>query len=473
MAEIPLPIGSYKLPSPDASTRRLVNVYAAAAPPDKPRNKPAHLIRAPGVRTFGDTAQSEIRGFKFMKGVLYAVGGANLYSVASTGIVTQIAGTAISGNGIVRMETNGTSLVITPNNGEAFSSDGVAVVQMTDPVLISGSGPADVTFLDQYLVFRRRGTAQFFSTGLSALTFDALDVTTADGQPDNVVGLIANNRELIIPGETSTERWYNAANPTGSPFSRSPQGFYEIGCAAGNSLANQDNSVAMLANDKTFRRLGSTWDRVSHDGIDSILARMTLLSDCYAIPYRQEGHHFIAWTFPNAGRTMVIDYNTNEWHERESRIATVSLGRWRVSCVIDAFGFQIVGDSVSGKIGILDPDTHEEWGEPQCVTWTYQPVYAERLVASHRRLEIGVSAGQGAVVGQGVDPLLTLKVSDNGGQTYRSKPVRSLGKLGEYQKRTTYDNLGESRARVYSCEVSDPVRLFVVDTILDVEGARK
>lgn len=430
------------------------------------------LVRAPGIRTFTDTGEPEVRGAIVMGSMLFAVAGASLYSISSGGVATELTGDAITGNGPVRIATNGTDIVITPGNGDGFSSDGSTVTQITDGTFIDADGGADPAFLDGYLVFRRRGTAEFFNTGLNDVTFNALDVATAEGAPDKLVGIIVNNRELILPGETSTERWYNAGNSPGSPFSRSPQGFYEIGCAASASLANQDNAVVMLANDKTIRRLGSVWERISHHGIESILQRMSQISDCIALPYTQEGHHFVAFTFGNAGRTLVIDLNTGEWHERESRINTVSIGRWRPSCVTQAYGLQIVGDSQSGKLGILDPDTHEEWGEPQVVSWTYQPVYADRLRASHRHLEIGVASGQGLSSGQGQDPLLTLHVSDDGGNTWRARPTRSLGRLGEYRKRVQYWNLGESRERVYRCEVSDPIRLFVLDTLLGVEGGR-
>lgn len=471
---VPLPIGTYKLPANEASSRVLTNLFAAVTPPDKPRNQPVHLIRAPGIAAFGDTEQAETRGAVVMNGVLYVVAGANLYSVASTGVCTQVTGAAISGNGPVRVRANAAGqLVITPGDGNGFSSDGATVIAYADPDFSSGDGGADVDFLDQYLVFRRRGTAQIFNTSLNGLAIDPVDVTTIDGAPDNLVGLLVNNREIILPGETSTERWYNAANTTGSPFSRSPSGFYNIGCAAGASLANQDNAPAMLANDKTFRRLNAVWDRISHDGIDSVVHRFAQVDDCYAIPYTQEGHLFIAWTFPNAGRTFVIDYNTKEWHERESRIGTVSIGRWRPVFCIDAFGKQIVGDSQTGKLGVLDPDTHEEWGEPQVVSWTYQPIIAQGQRASHRRLEIGVAAGRGTATGQGKNPLLTLHVSDDGGNTFpRTKQTKSLGMLGEYRKRIQYFNLGESRSRVYRCDVSDPIRLFVLDTLTDVDGAR-
>jgi len=469
---LPLPIGSYKLPVPGASTRVLLNCYAQEAPPEKPNEEPVTLIRAPGIAAFGDTAQAEVRGFTQLGDTLFTVAGSKLCSVSSGGTVTLLTGAAISGNGPVRVENNGTDIVVTPGNGDGFTSDGSTVAQITDPDFTTDGGGADVVFLDQYFVFRRPGTARFFNSGLNDTTFNALDIATAEGAPGALNGLIANNRELILTKEKSIERWYDAENSPGSPFSRSPNGFYEIGCRAGESLANQDNSVAMLANDLTFRRLTDIWRRISNHGVESVLQRMEVTSDCFALPYSQEGHLFVAFTFRNAGRTFVVDFTTGEWHERDSIIDTVNIGRWRPQCIIQAYGKQIVGDSASGKLGILDPDTHEEWGEPQRMSWTYQPVVAQRRLVSHRRFELGLSAGQGTATGQGENPLATLFVSDDGGNVYRARPVRSVGRLGEYRKRVQWYNLGSSEQRVYRVDITDPIRMFIIDTQLDATGGR-
>ncbi|MCC7462098.1 MAG: hypothetical protein IT480_06495 [Gammaproteobacteria bacterium] len=473
MAVLSLPLGSYRLPAPAASTRRLVNCYAEQAPAEAPRGQPAMLVRAPGIASFVDTGAAEVRGLIVMGANLYACAGSNLFKVTEAGAVTALSGASISGNGPVRMATNGTSIIVAPGlPGNAWSSDGATVVEVTDGTFLDGGGGLDPVFVDGYLVCRKPSSARFFNSGLNALTWNALDIATAEGAPDNLVGLTVNNRELILPGEVTTERWYNAGQSPGSPFARSPQGLYEIGCAAGGSLASQDNSVLMLANDFTIRRLGATWERVSQHAIEAILQRMSVRSDCYALAYRQEGHHFVAFTFPSEGRTLVIDLNTMEWHERESRIDTVSIGRWRPSCITQAWGKQIVGDSESGKLGILDPDTHTEWGEPQVMSWTYPSVYAEGLRAMHRRLEIGLAAGQGLTSGQGSNPLITLHVSDDGGNTWRARPTRETGKIGEYRKRVQWFNLGAARDRAYRCEMSDPVRTLVLDTQVDAIGAR-
>jgi hypothetical protein len=382
-------------------------------------------------------------------------------------------GVAISGAGPVRVAANGTDLVIAPGNGQAFSCDGTTVVQITDPDFLAGGGGADPVYLDGYINFRRPGTRSFFNSGIEDLTFNALDIGSANGTTGDLVGQIVNNRELVLVKERSTELWYNAANAIGTPFSRSPDGFKELGCAAAASLCVQDNAPVMLAGDGTFVRLQGVWNRISQHGIESVLQRLAVRSDCLALPYTQEGHKFVAFNFASDGRTLVVDFSTGEWHERESMTAAgVSLGAWRVQAIIEAYGKTIVGDRVSGQIGILDPDTHEEFGDPQVMSWTYAPVYAAGLRASHRRIEFGFTAGQGTATGQGENPLFTMFVSDDGGNTFRARPTKELGRLGDYQKTLAYDNCGESKNRVYRGQLSDPVRMFVLDTQLDVEGAR-
>jgi hypothetical protein len=468
MAIIPLPLGSYQLAAPAASCRRLVNCFAEAAPQDGGK-QPAILHRAPGILAWGDTGAVECRGGVVMGGVLYVCADDTLYSVASDGTETALTGDAITGNGPVRMESNGTTIVVCPGNGDGFSSDGSTVAEITDVDFVDGADPA---FVDGYLVFRQVGTENFFNSGLDAITFNGLDITNADGAPDNLVGLIANNRELILPGERSTERWYNAGLSPGSPFARSPNGFYEIGCAAGQSLLNQDNTALMLANDLTFRRLGASWERVSQHGIETVLQDMDQVSDCYGMAYRQGGHHFAVWTFPNAGRTLCLDLNTQEWAERESRIDTVSIGRWRPAFIIEAYGKQIVGDSQSGQLGILDPDTHEEFGEPQVMEFQFQPLYAQNRSIQTRSFELGIAAGQGTISGQGSNPLCTLFISRDGGNTFIAKATRSIGRIGQYRRRVRWGGLGAASQLVPKIQLSDPVRTLVLDAIWEGEGAR-
>jgi hypothetical protein len=262
--------------------------------------------------------------------------------------------------------------------------------------------------------------------------------------------------------------WYNAANSTGSPFSRSPSGFINLGTPAGESLHSQDNSPFWLANDLTFRRLtGATPERVSQHGIEAVLSAISV-PDAYAVPHFVQGHLFIAWVFPSAGRTLVFDCTTKQWHERDS----LGYGAWRVTDVIQAYGNQVVLDRTSGKVGILDDNTFAEFDEPQRVLWTYQPIYAEGNLAVHNKFELIPSVGKGTALGQGQNPLATLRISDDGGNIFRTHTSLSLGEMGQYRKRLAWWKLGASKNRVYQIQVTDPVRLFAFDTQVDVVGAR-
>ena len=69
-------------------------------------------------------------------------------------------------------------------------------------------------------------------------------------------------------------------------------------------------------------------------------------------------------------------------------------------------------------------------------------------------------------------PEIMLAISDDGGQTFRNLPNRKLGRIGRYDWRAFWVGLGSARQRVYRAAVSDPVKVVVSDTVLDVDGGR-
>ena len=65
-----------------------------------------------------------------------------------------------------------------------------------------------------------------------------------------------------------------------------------------------------------------------------------------------------------------------------------------------------------------------------------------------------------------------MEFSDDGGRTWKKLPTRTLGKKGEYRDRAVWHNLGASRQRVYRGSVSDPVKVYIGNTIIEVRGGR-
>jgi hypothetical protein len=380
--------------------------------------------------------------------------------VSDTGVATALA--TIPGGARVSMADNGSDLVTVDPGTTGIYAYNAGLTTLADNAIKVG-------YLDGYFVFLRPGTRQVFNSGINAVTLDALDVFSAEATSGALLGLLVDGAEIILTKDTAVEVWYDAANDTGSPFSRSPDGRIKLGTAAGESLCQQDNSSFWLGNDKTFRRLQSTTPtKISNFGIDSQIERLATIADCFGFDYSLDGHLYVCWTFPSVGRTFCYDCATEEWHERGS----YGLGRWRANCTVNAYGMQLVGDSLSGKIGVLDPDVFTEWGQTQVCEWDYQLVAAQGNRLSHRRFELGINTGDGTLTGQGSAPVATLMISDDGGRTYRIKPTRSLGAMGQYTKRVHWENLGTARQRGYRIQVSDPVPLFAVDTQLETEGRR-
>ncbi len=69
----------------------------------------------------------------------------------------------------------------------------------------------------------------------------------------------------------------------------------------------------------------------------------------------------------------------------------------------------------------------------------------------------------------GVDPLVRLSFSDDGGRTFSLlQKWRSMGKQGEYTKRLRWLKMGQFRQRMIRLEITDPVRRNIVGVYLDV-----
>lgn len=455
-----LPISTYSLRSTPASSARLLNCYAEALPPDA--KSPVLLTGTHGVAAWTTVGTGPIHAMHAALGFLFVVTGTKLYKIDSNKVATELGDVGAAVN--LDMDSNTDSVVVV-NEPDAYYTDGTTFTQITDADFTS-RGAGDVEFVDNYLLFREPDSGRFFGADLgSPSAYSALNFATAEGSPDEMVGLKVDHRQVVLMGEKTIELWENTG-VSGFPFERSINGLLEIGCFNGRTVAKQDNSIFWLANDYTVRRLdGATPVRVSNHAVEKLIGDSSIASGT-AYAYSQDGHLFYVLTFPEV--TVVYDATTQEWHERETYGSTY----WKPACHANAFGLELVGDNTSNAIGYLDPETYQDFGGTRRVEWVYQPVYADSRYAFHDRLEVVLETGLGLTTGQGSDPEIMLDYSDDGGKTWVSMPNRSLGPLGTYETRVVWQRLGRSRMRVYRMAVSDPIPVYVTDTQLEVRGGR-
>lgn len=80
----------------------------------------------------------------------------------------------------------------------------------------------------------------------------------------------------------------------------------------------------------------------------------------------------------------------------------------------------------------------------------------------HQRLRVEMETGIGLSAGQGSDPFVILRCSDDGGHTFGPEHWKRAGKIGMYKARAFWVRLGRSRQRVYEIAMTDPVKAVIV-----------
>ncbi|MCV5997943.1 hypothetical protein, partial [Enterococcus faecalis] len=71
---------------------------------------------------------------------------------------------------------------------------------------------------------------------------------TAEGQPDPLVAILSDHREIFLFGTETIEVWYNSG-ASDFPFERNQGAFIEKGCGARYSVAKQNNTVYFIGSD--------------------------------------------------------------------------------------------------------------------------------------------------------------------------------------------------------------------------------
>jgi hypothetical protein len=459
MPAINFATNSYKSASLPISAQRLVNAYAEAEPQDA--KTPVAILGSPGLLPFAVCGSGPVRGFTFMNGVAYVVSGQRLYSLTSAGVVTDIGG-SIGGTAYLSMANNGTQIVIVNGvNGYVWSqANGFQVITSVNFF------PANtVTFFDNFFVFDKLGTNNFFiSASGDGTSYSGTDFAAAEVSSDFVLSIVNQQENLLIFGERTIETWYDAG-AVNFPFLRTNGGTIERGCAALFTPIKEDNSVFFLGNDFVFYRLsGTALQRVSTHAIEDAFQSYSTVSDAYTFSYTYEGHKFIHLTFPTANASWVYDVATQLWHERESWDQNNnSYGRWRGNVALTAFGKVLIGDAFSGQIWYLDQNTFTEGGNTMRSIMASPPLHQDRKLVGIPVFELDVESGVGTTTGQGSNPQIMLDWSHDGGRTFKPAQLwTTLGALGAYTTRARWLGLGSGRQWIFRAMISDPVKQTVL-----------
>lgn len=208
------------------------------------------------------------------------------------------------------------------------------------------------------------------------ISWTALNVINAYLYPDFGVTLAKFRNQVVVFKNNSTEFFFNASNPTGSPLSRIPEAAFPIGCAVATSVVAVDKDLIWMSRDQDgglgFHLLGSNGlEKISTAQEDRILSSVEAIVNTGTVQASYlsfEGHKFYiisidgvstgnsaipgvaipglaipGSTTPGAStfsRTLVYDTTTKHWVEWSSTDASNAQTSYFAS-------FCISGSSVS------------------------------------------------------------------------------------------------------------------------------
>lgn len=465
---------TYVARSVNAADARMINLFPEIVP--EGGKEPAFLNRAPGLKLQTTVGFGPIRGMWSYGGYMYVVSGSQLYKVDSSYTATLIG--AVAGTGPVSMADNGIQLFVACNGPSyIYNANTNAFGPITDSDF---PGAVTVSYLDGYFVFNEPNSQKIWVTALlDGTSIDPLDFASAEGSPDGVVGIIADHREIWVFGTNSVEVWYNSGNAD-FPLSRIQGAFNELGCAAAYSIAKMDNGLFWLGQDArgkgiVYRANGYTGQRISTHAVEWQIQQYGDLSDAIGYTYQQEGHSFYVLIFPQANTTWVYDVATQAWHERAGW-HNGSFTRHRSNCQVFFNGSVLVGDYQNGNVYAFDLDVYADNGQIQkwLRSWRALPTGQNNLkrTAQHA-MQIDLESGVGLNLGQGSDPQVMLRWSDDGGHTWSNEHWSDMGKIGEYYRRVWFRRLGMTlklRDRVYELSGTDPVKVSIMGAELLISG---
>jgi hypothetical protein len=380
-------------------------------------------------------------------------------------------GTIYTTTGPVCMTDNGVQLVLVDGqDGWIYTFATGVFSKITSPNMPVAT---KCIYMDGYILFNEVNSQRYyFSNLLDASTIDALDFQSAIGSPDNITSMEVIHRQIWITGLKSIEV-HTDTGDANTPFQRLDGVFIEHGCESPDTLAKINNTLFWLGAGDTGHAIvwmaeGFSPRRISTHAVEYALSQYADLSGASAWVYCDSGHQFYMLQIPGASTTWCYDVATSLWHERASLQDGQFTQYWP-----NAHGYyngsHIVNDSRNNCIYSLDPLAYDDNGTPK--KWLRAAPYLAEPGLNrmfHHRLQIDMQTGVGDAQGQGLDPKIMMRYT-NDGQTWSKERLGSIGKMGQYLWRVIWTKLGSSRTRAYEISGTDPVKIILLAAEVDVE----
>jgi hypothetical protein len=433
------------------------------------------LYPTPGVVEISAAANGPGRAHFFMNGREFAVIATLFIEIDNAGTMTTRGTVAldafpatISSNG----DGGGQLFITSGSNGYIFD---LATNTLTQIAALNGKATMGDHLDGYFLALDASNSTLYISALLDGLTWSTgLDFAQRSAAPDPWTAMVVAQSYVWLLGELTSEVWYNSGESF--PFTKHPSGLVRYGCAARFSAEVVDQGLTWLSTaDKggyeVVRAVGFNPEAISTYPLEREIGDYAVVDDAVSDVYMERGHTFYLLTFPTEDTTHAWDLETKMWCGRGTWTPSEnSFTAWRPRWHAFAFGEHRMLDAQTGSLYRMSSELGLDVGGMPIRRLRRAPaVFVENRLVLFPGFEVDLEVGLGLATGQGSDPQVMARWSNDGGRTWGPEQMRGAGKTGEYGHRVRWNRTGAGRRRVFEVSVSDPIPWRLLNAYLTPE----
>lgn len=432
--DLPFGLSAYSRQRGNIAELPVVNMFA-----EKAASEGRVVLQSrPGLSVDTTIGNGPVNGLFQRDGILsgarVGVSGASLY-------VGTVNLGPIDGGGYVSFAGDEQELTVC-GGGTIYQTDGSTLTAMD-----FAYDAARVLDLAGYNLAIKAGTGRFHWRLWGVNTWDELDYATAENEPDALLDGLAIDDYLVLFGTETVEFWPKTGDSE-LPFAPTQGRVFEKGIRATGCCAAFDNTAAWVTSKKQGSlvcKAGNVPTVISNAGVEELIANS---ETCRVDSFFFEGHEFLRVRLDRTDR--LYDAQTGEW------------GEWASWSRDNFAGLSIIqgpyfGDDTDGTI------------------WAFNAAHSDNGGVLERRFRAGAALDGPAVIdvlkltanvgqtpnlsGDYADPVVEMRTSDDGAQTWSDWESTELGAQGAYRQRTEWRRLGmfDDPGIVIEFRCTDPV----------------
>ncbi len=452
MAEMVIPFGVQSSPGrvfADTGPRH----FNCWAEPHEDAKVPAPIHAFDGFELFATlTLGGRYRGHIIVEPYAYVIAGNGLFKVDQNGSSTMIGG--VPGTGFVSMDRNQAFPVQITYVAEAaaFVVENDTTTQVTDPDLLP---PVSVTTVAHSSVYATANGEIVYSEVDDAANIATGSVLTAEAEPDGLVRGVEFKGDLWLFGKASTQIFKDSGEAA-DRFRPMAGGVLRRGCASAGTIAKVGEMIVWLGDDNhVYRATGQGYEPLSHDGVVRAVASVTDKTTITGSAFSWRGTPFYALSSDDW--TWQVNLKTGKWFERKS----YGITRWLAEGAFHFGNDLILGDYEDGKLYRLKDTLRSENGTKNVMLLRsgIVNVFPKLLVIDRLCVDLETGVGLNSTDPHTSDPQIGLRVSYDGGATWSNQRYQPIGGVGQRRTTVTWESLGEAPrgGMVFELEMSSPV----------------